>query len=147
MSTVLSWVPSQVVGANVDPLARSLGQLWQRSQAFGASFERQLRSESSGASVGTTACSGRQLVRTLAALAERRAYPARFEVLCRRLACRWRRLGACAAHCDAAGAALLRSLREVLGPEYDEVEEDWAELYGSAAEAMLVAAAEDEAGR
>ena len=37
-------------------------------------------------------------------------------------------------------------LREVLGDEYDQSEEDWAELYGSAAEAMLVAAAREDAG-
>lgn len=129
-----------------DPLARSLDHLRERSTAFSASFEHHLQAEPGNALPQQAACNGFQLVRMLVALAGRRADPARFEVLCRRLATRWRRRGACAAHCDAAGAALLRSLREVLGDEYDEAEEHWAELYGSAAEAMLVVATVDEVG-
>jgi hypothetical protein len=120
-----------------DPLAGSLDQLRGCSSALGASFARHLQTEPCRGLPQPAACSGGQLVRTLAALAGRRAVPARFAVLCRRLARLWRRRGACAAHCDAAGAALLRSLREVLGPAYEEVEDCWAEFYGRAAEALL----------
>lgn len=129
-----------------DPLIRPLDHLRERSAFFGASFERHLQAEHSTGLPQQAACDGFQLVRILAALAGRRTESARFRVFCRRLANRWGRHGACAAHCDAAGAALLRSLREVLGDEYDQSEEDWAELYGSAAEAMLVAAARADAG-
>lgn len=138
--------PSEGFRHHDDPLTRPLDHLRERSAAFGASFERHLRAEPGAGLPQQDACDGLQLVRILEVLAGRRAESARFRVFCRRLANRWGRRGACAAHCDAAGAALLRSLREVLGSEYDQSEEDWAELYGSAAEAMLVAAAREDAG-
>jgi hemoglobin-like flavoprotein len=43
---------------------------------------------------------------------------------------------------DAVGAALLRTLRESLGPDFDEaLEAAWAGVYGELSEAMIAAAA------
>lgn len=62
----------------------------------------------------------------------------RFNVVCRRLASYLRRCGLRAEHYDLAGAALLTSLRDILGPRFDDAAEaHWGALYGEAAEAML----------
>ncbi len=91
---------------------------------------------------------GRVLLRCLELLAAHRGGE-RFTVFCRRLARHLHRRGFCASHYDAAGAALLGSLREVLGTHFDDASETyWGGLYGESAEAMLasLAAVESRTG-
>lgn len=80
---------------------------------------------------------GRQLLCGLRLLAAHQEGK-RFNVVCRRLASCLRTCGLGAEHYDLAGAALLTSLRDTLGPRFDEAAESyWGALYGEAAEAML----------
>jgi hypothetical protein len=85
---------------------------------------------------------GRVLLRCLELLAAHRGGE-RFPVLCRRLARHLHLHGFHASHYDAAGAALLGGLREVMNLSFDDAAETyWGDLYGESAEAMLASLAE-----
>ena len=112
-----------------------LGSAFQRRLWLGAPELRDL--------AGTPEVQGLCLLRCLQLLAAHRGGE-RFPVVCRRLARHLHCHGVCASHYDAAGAALLGSLRDVMGSRFDDtVETYWGDLYGESAETMLASLAAD----
>lgn len=113
--------------------------------ALGSAFQRRLWLAEPGLRGMAAApdAHGRILLRCLELLAAHRGGK-RFVALCRRLARHMDTKGFRASHYDAAGAALLGSLREVLGTHFDDAAETyWGNLYGESAEAMLASLAAD----
>ena len=82
----------------------------------------------------------RKLVEMLAAIVDALHHPDRLEPMFRLLGERHAGYGVSEAHYDHVGAALLISLREVLGAGFDdETEAAWASLYAELAETMIAA--------
>jgi len=79
-----------------------------------------------------------KLMDMIASLVESLEQPKHFFAMCHELGQRHVGYGVEEDHYDAVGVALLRTLRECLGPAFDETaEEAWAALYGEVAEAMM----------
>ena len=124
--------------------ARPVPALGIPAQVLGAAFQCRLwLAEPELRSLDAPDIQGRVLLRCLELLAAHRGGE-RFPVLCRRLARHLQRRGLCANHYDAAGAALLGCLRDVMGTRFDDAAEAfWGDLYGESAEAMLASLAGD----
>lgn len=120
-----------------DRLDKALEFLSTQPQNLGAAFQHYWSANAPAAAALPPHHQGRQLLCGLRLLAANQG-GRRFDVLCRRFARHLQSCGIVAEEFDIAGAALLASLRDTLGPRFDEVAEAyWGRLYGEAAEAML----------
>ncbi len=129
--------------SQIELVRRTHAQVEAVAGQAGSAFYRhlfQLEPAARALFAATEADQGRKLMDMIASLVEALEAPARFYALCHDLGNRHACYGVAEAHYDAVGTALLRTLREQLGPGFaGPVEEAWAALYGEIAETMMAA--------